>query len=329
MKPPRAEPLPRPHGPASCAPTHVGDELRVAGWVHRRRDHGGLIFIDLRDRSGLLQLVFHPEDAPEAHAGRARPARRGRDHASSGELVAREEGTVNPNLPTGEVELAVTRVELLPTPRRRRSRSTRTSRSARSCGCATATSTCAASDAARDRRCATTWSRTIRDAPERRADFLEIETPILTSSTPEGARDFLVPSRLQPGSLVRAAAVAAAVQAAPDSPASSATTRSPAASATRTCAPTASPSSPSSTSRWRSSRRTTSSTLIDPLHAAVLALGGVEVAPPIERAAPTTRRCPLRHRPARPPHRRWRSTSSATSSAARSSRSSRRAAPAA
>src|SRR4051794_28088826 len=90
----------------------VGSTPRVAGWVHRRRDHGGLIFIDLRDRTGLLQLVFRPEEAPEAHAaaGRLRPED---VITTTGELVRREEGTVNPGLPTGEVELAVDELELL------------------------------------------------------------------------------------------------------------------------------------------------------------------------------------------------------------------------
>ena len=90
----------------------VGEELRVAGWVHRRRDHGGLIFIDLRDREGLLQLVLHPEDASAAHE--AAHGLRAEDVITAiGKLVRREEGTVNPDLPTGEVELAVTSFELL------------------------------------------------------------------------------------------------------------------------------------------------------------------------------------------------------------------------
>src|SRR4051812_1505165 len=109
----------------------VGSEPRVAGWVHRRRDHGGLIFIgrsaparrhrrrdhgglifiDLRDRTGLLQLVFRPEEAPEAHAAAGRL--RAEDVlTATGELVAREAETVNPDLPTGEVELAVESFEL-------------------------------------------------------------------------------------------------------------------------------------------------------------------------------------------------------------------------
>src|SRR5215212_497394 len=92
--------------------TREGDAVRVAGWVHRRRDHGGLIFIDLRDRSGLVQLVFHPETAGDAHAtaGRLRP-----EHvvSASAQVVRREEGNVNPNLPTGEIELDVAEVDAL------------------------------------------------------------------------------------------------------------------------------------------------------------------------------------------------------------------------
>jgi aspartyl-tRNA synthetase len=175
-----------------------GQEQRVAGWVHRRRDHGGLIFIDLRDRTGLLQVVFHPETAPEAHA--AAHALRGEDVISvAGRVARREDGTVNPNLPTGEIELKVSEFEQLAdadTPpfqvddegtvaeelrlryryldlRRARMR-----------------------DAIVLRH---DVSAAIRDHL-RGEDFLEIETPMLTRSTPEGARDYLVPSRVQRGS---------------------------------------------------------------------------------------------------------------------------------
>jgi aspartyl-tRNA synthetase len=175
----------------------VGERPRVAGWVHRRRDHGGLIFIDLRDRTGLLQLVFRPEDAPEAHAAAGRL--RAEDViTATGELLRREEGTVNPNLPTGEVELAVSEFELLAdaeTPpfqidedepvgeelrlryryldlRKARMRDTMILRHQ--------------------------VVKTIRDHLSDQG-FLEIETPIMTRSTPEGARDFLVPSRLMRG----------------------------------------------------------------------------------------------------------------------------------
>jgi len=175
----------------------VGESVRVAGWVHRRRDHGGLIFIDLRDRSGLVQLVFHPETAAEAHAAaeRLRP-----EHVISavGRVVRREEGNVNPNLATGEIELDVAAVDTLaeaatpPFP--------------------------LDEDGAVDEmlrlrhRMLDLRREVMRDAMVLRHtvvramreylnahDFLDLETPILTRSTPEGARDFLVPSRMNPG----------------------------------------------------------------------------------------------------------------------------------
>jgi aspartyl-tRNA synthetase len=176
----------------------VGEELRVAGWVHRRRDHGGLVFVDLRDRSGVLQLVFDPEDAPEAHAG-AHALRAEEVISATGALVRRSEETVNPALPTGEVELRVATLEPLagadtpPFPvdddapvdevLRLRYRYL---------------------DLRRERmREALELRHTVVQAMRAHLHgegFLEIETPLLTRSTPEGARDFLVPSRLQPGS---------------------------------------------------------------------------------------------------------------------------------
>ena len=100
-------------GRASCAPRDVGATVRVAGWVHRRRDHGGLIFIDLRDRSGLAAARLPPRDrARGARAGRA-PALRARPVSAAGEVVRREEGNVNPKLATGEIELAVVEAETL------------------------------------------------------------------------------------------------------------------------------------------------------------------------------------------------------------------------
>src|SRR5512135_1837167 len=93
---------------AERAETHA----RVSGWVHRRRDHGGLIFIDLRDRSGIVQLVFHPETAPKAHE--TAHALRAEDViTATGTVTRREPQNVNPNLATGEVELAVGEVEIL------------------------------------------------------------------------------------------------------------------------------------------------------------------------------------------------------------------------
>jgi aspartyl-tRNA synthetase len=176
----------------------AGTEARVAGWVHRRRDHGGLIFIDLRDRSGIVQLVFHPENAPEAHE-RAHALRSEDVISAAGKVTRRDPKNVNPNLATGEIELAVSGLEILadaetpPFPvdngadvdeiirLRHRSLDLRRAQLQRTI-------------ALRHRMIAT-----MREILNER-DFLEIETPYLTRSTPEGARDFLVPARTAPGS---------------------------------------------------------------------------------------------------------------------------------
>ncbi|MBX5441958.1 MAG: aspartate--tRNA ligase [Solirubrobacteraceae bacterium] len=176
----------------------AGQRLRVAGWVHRRRDHGGLIFIDLRDRSGLLQLVFHPETSGEAFAAAERLRS---EHVLSavGTLVRREEANVNPNIATGEVELQVEEMEVLaqaetpPFPVDEDGQVDESTRLAHRM-----------IDLRREamRDALVLRDRIVRVMRETLAehDFLEIETPILTRSTPEGARDFLVPSRMQPGS---------------------------------------------------------------------------------------------------------------------------------
>jgi aspartyl-tRNA synthetase len=176
----------------------VGSTARLAGWVHRRRDHGGLVFVDLRDRTGLVQLVLDPADSPEAHelSGRLRAE----DVISvSGEVVRRSPETVNPALPTGEVEVRVREAKLLAdaeTPpfgvesfagevgeeMRLRYRYL---------------------DLRRERMRTAIELRhhvaaAIRDFL-RDDGFIEIETPMLSRSTPEGARDFLVPWRGDPG----------------------------------------------------------------------------------------------------------------------------------
>jgi aspartyl-tRNA synthetase len=175
----------------------VGERVRVAGWVHRRRDHGGLIFIDLRDSTGLLQLVFRPEEAPEAHAA-AEALRSEHVISAEGELVAREEGAVNPALPTGEVELAVGSVDLLAgseTPPFQIDEDEPVSEELR-----LRYRYLDLRKEAMRRNLALRHDvvRTIREHLNQRG-FLDVETPILTRSTPEGARDFLVPSRLSPG----------------------------------------------------------------------------------------------------------------------------------
>ena len=176
----------------------AGTSARVSGWVHRRRDHGGLIFIDLRERSGIVQLVFNPATASQAHA-EAHKLRSEDVITAAGTVARRAPENVNPNLATGEIEIAVTDMEILadaetpPFPidedgavdenLRLRHRSLDLRRAPMQ-------------DALALRHRVV---RTIRDALDDR-DFLEIETPFLTRSTPEGARDFLVPARVAPGS---------------------------------------------------------------------------------------------------------------------------------
>ncbi len=194
---------PRPNGfrDAWCGELtaeRAGTQVRVAGWVGRRRDHGGLIFIDLRDRSGIVQLVFHPDRAPEAHATAHRL--RAEDVISVAGVVARREPqNVNPNLRTGEVELAVAEVEILAdadTPPFPLEEGAAVDESLRLRHRALDLRRAELQDALALRHRVIATMREVLD--ER--DFLEIETPYLTRSTPEGARDFLVPARIQPGS---------------------------------------------------------------------------------------------------------------------------------
>src|SRR5829696_6358021 len=176
----------------------VDSQARVAGWVHRRRDHGGLIFIDLRDRTGLLQLVFNPDEAGDAfklgHELRSEDVL-----SASGSVVRRSPETVNRALPTGEFEIRVTDAQLLSDadtpPFEIESFSGEVSEETRL--------RYRYLDLRRDRM-RTAIELRHRVAAAMRAflsgeGFLEIETPILTRSTPEGARDFLVPARLQRG----------------------------------------------------------------------------------------------------------------------------------
>jgi len=178
--------------------TRAGEELRVSGWVNRRRDHGGLIFIDLRDRSGILQLVFHPDTSGEAFAAAER-LRSEHVLSARGTLVRREEGNVNPNLATGEVELQVGEMELLApaeTPPFPLDEDVHVDENTRLTHRVVDLRREPMRDALVLRDAITREMRTVLAE----ADFLDIETPILTRSTPEGARDFLVPARLQPGS---------------------------------------------------------------------------------------------------------------------------------
>jgi aspartyl-tRNA synthetase len=183
-------------GAGTLRKDNVGERHTLAGWVARRRDHGGLIFIDLRDQTGICQLVVNPERAPDA-AREAHAIRNEFVLQAEGELVARAPDAVNPNLPTGEVELQVDTLRVI--------------------------STCPPLpfqldeegvdetlrihyrwiDLRRERMQRNIRTRARAVAAIRRemedAGFVDIETPIMGKPTPEGARDFLVPTRLQPG----------------------------------------------------------------------------------------------------------------------------------
>jgi aspartyl-tRNA synthetase len=187
----------RTHACGELRGSDVGSAVSLCGWVWRQRDHGGVTFVDLRDREGLVQLVFHPEDAPEAHTA-AQAFKSESVIRVTGEVRRRPEGTVNPNLPTGEVEVAVQRVEMLsvsetpPFPIEDRIEASEELRLKYRY-----------LDLRRPEMTRILWMRHRINAIIRRhmeaQGFVEIETPYLTRSTPEGARDFLVPSRLSQG----------------------------------------------------------------------------------------------------------------------------------
>ena len=177
----------------------AGSTLRVAGWVHRRRDHGGLIFIDLRDRSGVLQLVFHPDGCPAEVFAAAERLRSEHVISVSGEVAEREPENVNPNIGTGEIELRVREMAVLAEaetpPFPVDEDELEVDESIRLEHRAVDLRRAPMQHALQLRH---KIVKTIRDVLDEE-DFLEVETPVLTRSTPEGARDFLVPSRLQAG----------------------------------------------------------------------------------------------------------------------------------
>ena len=175
----------------------VGRELILGGWVQRRRDHGGLIFVDLRDRSGVIQVVFNPEIDPASHE-KAKQIRSEDVLAVRGSLTKRPPETVNRELSTGEVELSVRELRLLNASQvppfliedeTDANENTRLKyryldlRRPQSLG---------------HLLLRYRMTKKIRDYLDSEG-FIEVETPVLTKSTPEGARDYLVPSRIYPG----------------------------------------------------------------------------------------------------------------------------------
>ena len=178
--------------------TDAGREVALWGWVATRRDHGGLIFIDLRDREGIIQLVFNPANHPEAHEI-AQSARAEYYLAVKGTVVLRSEATVNRELPTGEIEIAVSSIEIV------------ASSAPPPFPLAPGADTISEETRLKYRyldlrrpemqRNLRLRHQALRGAREwlDGQGFIEIETPILWRATPEGARDYLVPSRVNPG----------------------------------------------------------------------------------------------------------------------------------
>ncbi len=175
---------------------NIGEQVKLAGWVHSRRDHGGVIFIDLRDREGLTQVVFRPEENAEV----AEAAHHLRDEdviQVEGRVAPRVPGTENPNLATGEVELLparltiLNRADVLPFPLEAENINEDLRLAYRYFDLRRPQLT-------RNLRIRHRVAKATRDYLDAQG-FLEIETPILSKSTPEGARDFLVPSRLAAG----------------------------------------------------------------------------------------------------------------------------------
>ena len=181
----------------SLRKTHLSQDVILAGWVHRRRDHGNIIFLDLRDRSGLIQVVFDPKSAPQAH-NIAESVRNEWVLKIKGVVSNRPEGTINPDMPTGDVEIFANDIEIM-------------SRSKTPPFYINEESDVDESIRLRYRYMDLRRPfmqeilvlrhkvvKFIRDFLDN-YDFIEIETPILIKSTPEGARDYIVPSRVHPG----------------------------------------------------------------------------------------------------------------------------------
>ncbi|MBY6051089.1 aspartate--tRNA ligase [Cytobacillus firmus] len=175
----------------------IGEKVSLKGWVQKRRDLGGLIFVDLRDRTGIVQVVFNPEVSPEALAA-AEKIRNEFVLDIEGEVIAREEGTINENLKTGRIEIKAEKVTIIneaKTPPFVIDDKTDVSEDVRLKYRYLDLRRPVMFDTFKMRHQVTKAMRNFLDSE----GFLDVETPILTKSTPEGARDYLVPSRVHPG----------------------------------------------------------------------------------------------------------------------------------
>jgi aspartyl-tRNA synthetase len=177
--------------------THAGRHVVLMGWVNRRRDHGNLIFLDLRDRSGIAQIVLDKELIPDGHA-KGEHVRPEYVVAAVGKVRLRDKDAINPKMPTGEIEIEATELRVLNdarlapfSPAEEAIQNEETRLKYRYIDLRRV-------EMQRNFRLRHEITRAIRESLSRQG-FLEIETPILTKSTPEGARDFLVPSRVHAG----------------------------------------------------------------------------------------------------------------------------------
>jgi len=175
----------------------IGSHVALAGWVFRRRDHGGLIFVDLRDRTGIVQVVFSPDVAPKSH-GDAHGLRSEYVISVSGKVSRRPEGTENPDLPTGKVELYANGFEVLGESEALPFMLEEASEASEALRLRHRYLDLRRPEIQRNIIFRHRAAKSIRDYLDREG-FIEVETPMLTKSTPEGARDYLVPSRVNPG----------------------------------------------------------------------------------------------------------------------------------
>jgi aspartyl-tRNA synthetase len=189
--------LERTHHCGELRAAHAGQQVVLMGWVNRRRDHGNLIFLDLRDRTGIAQIVLDKELVPDGHA-KGEQVRPEYVVAAVGKVRLRSEDAINPKMPTGEIEIEATQILVLNDARLAPFSPSEDAIQNEEVRLKYRYVDLRRPEMQRNFRLRHEITLAIRDDLSRQG-FLEIETPILTKSTPEGARDFLVPSRVHPG----------------------------------------------------------------------------------------------------------------------------------
>ena len=187
----------RTHHCGSIKVDQIGSEVKVAGWVHRRRDHGGVIFFDLRDESGLVQVVFNPDDKENFLT--AESCRNEYVLSAKGIVQERPEGTINPDLDTGKIEILGSEITILNTSLPIPFQLDEYASVGEDTRLKYRFLDLRRLDMQQNIRMRSNTSISVRNFLNKNG-FLEIETPLLTKATPEGARDYLVPSRIYPGS---------------------------------------------------------------------------------------------------------------------------------